>query len=117
MSGAVGRDCCLLSSALKARMRLLTRLAPALLSFVLPLVSLDRDEFHETLPDGTRLAAVSGATDGEAGLADAARQYGGSTGGGKAVCFGFPFECVSSAKARTRYMRDILRFFASPRPR
>jgi hypothetical protein len=47
----------------------------------------------------------------------AAVQYDGSAGGGKVVCFGFPFECVSSAKVRARYMRDILRFFASPPPR
>ena len=47
----------------------------------------------------------------------AAVQYDGSAGGGKAVCFGFPFECVSSAKARARLMADILRFFASPPPR
>lgn len=47
----------------------------------------------------------------------AAVQYDGSAGGGKTVCFGFPFECVSSAKARARYMREILRFFASPSPR
>jgi hypothetical protein len=47
----------------------------------------------------------------------AAVQYDGSAGGGKVVCFGFPFECVSSAKARARYMKDILRFFASPSPR
>jgi hypothetical protein len=47
----------------------------------------------------------------------AAVQYDGSAGGGKALCFGFPFECVSSAQVRARYMRDILRFFAShPRP-
>jgi hypothetical protein len=43
----------------------------------------------------------------------AAVQYDGAAGGGKAVCFGFPFECISSAKARARYMRDILHFFAS----
>jgi hypothetical protein len=42
----------------------------------------------------------------------AAVQYDGSAGGGKVVCFGFPFECVSSAKVRARYMTDILRFFA-----
>ena len=47
-------------------------------------------------------------------LGAAAVQYDGSVGGGKAVCFGFPFECVSSAKVRARYMKDILRFFASP---
>jgi hypothetical protein len=47
----------------------------------------------------------------------AAVRYDGSAGGGKVVCFGFPFECVSSAQVRARYMRDILRFFAShPRP-
>jgi hypothetical protein len=45
--------------------------------------------------------------------AAAAVQYDGTAGGGKAVCFGFPFECVSSAKVRARYMKDILRFFAS----
>jgi len=44
----------------------------------------------------------------------AAVQYDGSAGGGKAVCLGFPFECVCSAKVRARYMRDVLRFFASP---
>jgi hypothetical protein len=44
----------------------------------------------------------------------AAVQYDGSAGGGKAVCFGFPFECISSAKERSRYMKSILRFFASP---
>ena len=43
----------------------------------------------------------------------AAVQYDGSAGGGKAVCFGFPFECISSAKERARYMKDILRFFAT----
>jgi len=47
----------------------------------------------------------------------AAVQYDGSAGGGKVICFGFPFECISSAKVRARYMRDILRFFASPPPR
>lgn len=47
----------------------------------------------------------------------AAVQYDGSAGGGKAVCFGFPFECISSAKVRTRYMKDILRFLAMPPPR
>jgi hypothetical protein len=47
----------------------------------------------------------------------AAVQYDGSAGGGKVVCFGFPFECVSSAKVRARYMRDILRFVVSPPPR
>jgi hypothetical protein len=44
----------------------------------------------------------------------AAVQYDGSAGGGKTVCFGFPFECISSAKARARYMKSILRFFGSP---
>ena len=47
-------------------------------------------------------------------LGAAAVQYDGSAGGGKTVCLGFPFECVSSAKVRARYMKDILRFFASP---
>ena len=46
--------------------------------------------------------------------AAAAVQYDGSAGGGKVVCFGFPFECVSSAKVRARLMADVLRFFASP---
>jgi hypothetical protein len=48
----------------------------------------------------------------------AAIQYDGSGGGGKAVCFGFPFESISAAKARSRYLADVLRFFAfgsSPR--
>jgi len=44
----------------------------------------------------------------------AAVQYDGSDGGGKAICLGFPFECLSSAKVRARYMKDALRFFAAP---
>jgi hypothetical protein len=45
----------------------------------------------------------------------AAVQYDGSAGGGKVVCFGFPFECASSAKVRARLMADVLRFFANGR--
>ncbi len=44
-------------------------------------------------------------------------EYDGSAGGGKVVCFGFPFECISSAKTRTRCMADILKFFGSPKRR
>ena len=66
------------------------------------------------LPEGTGAQACLAYPDSSGA---AAVQYDGSDGGGKAVCFGFPFECVSSAKARARYMRDILRFFASPPPR
>lgn len=44
----------------------------------------------------------------------AAVLYDGSAGGGKAVCLGFPFECVSLAKVRARYMKDVLRFLAAP---
>ena len=45
----------------------------------------------------------------------AAVQYDGSAGGGKVVCFGFPFECVSSAKERASLMAEVLRFFANGR--
>ena len=37
--------------------------------------------------------------------------------GGKVVCFGFPFETISSEKARAEYLSDILDYFKSkPRP-
>jgi hypothetical protein len=48
----------------------------------------------------------------------AAIKYDGSEGGGRTVCLGFPFECVSAAKARARGMKDVLRFFGCyQRPR
>jgi hypothetical protein len=43
----------------------------------------------------------------------AAVQYDGSAGGGRVVCFGFPFECVSSKKMRAGLMADALRFLAA----
>jgi hypothetical protein len=65
-------------------------------------------------PDGPGAQAALLCPDGSGA---AAVQYDGSAGGGKVVCFGFPFECISSAKVRSRYMRAVLRFFASPPPR
>lgn len=64
------------------------------------------------LPDGpgARVALVCRDDSGAAAI-----QYDGSAGGGKVVCFGFPFECISPAKARARYMAAVLRFFASHR--
>jgi len=62
------------------------------------------------LPDGPGARAALLCPDGS-GVA--AVQYDGSASGGRVVCFGFPFECVSSAKARARYMASVLRFFAS----
>jgi hypothetical protein len=50
-------------------------------------------------------------------LGVAAVQYDGSAGGGKVVCFGFPFESISSAKVRSAYMADVLRFFDYYSPR
>jgi hypothetical protein len=48
------------------------------------------------------------------GCSAAAVQYDGSAGGGRVVCFGFPFECISSAKQRSRLMADLLHFFGTP---
>lgn len=64
------------------------------------------------LPDGpgARVALVCADGSGAAAI-----QYDGSAGGGKVVCLGFPFECLCSAKARTRYMASMLRFFAASR--
>jgi hypothetical protein len=62
------------------------------------------------LPDGpgARVGLVCADGSGTAGV-----QYDGSAGGGRVVCFGFPFECLSSAKARARYMESALRFLAA----
>ena len=65
------------------------------------------------LPDGAGARAALVCLDGTGG--SAAVQYNGSAGGGKVVCFGFPFECMSSAKARARCMGGVLRFFGSHR--
>src|SRR5690606_19011557 len=38
--------------------------------------------------------------------------------GGRVVCFGFPFETISSAKSRAEYLSDILNYFdLKPRSR
>ena len=61
------------------------------------------------LPDGAGARIALACLDGTGG--SAAIQYDGSAGGGKVVCFGFPFECISSAKARARCMGEVLQFF------
>jgi hypothetical protein len=43
----------------------------------------------------------------------AAIQYDGSAGGGKVVYLGFPFETITSANRRQRYMADALAFFTA----
>jgi len=63
------------------------------------------------VPDGPGARAALVCADGSGA---AAVQYDGSAGGGKVVCLGFPFECLSTAEARTRYMASVLRFFAAP---
>ena len=78
----------------------------------------DQSYFVDTasclVPEGPGARSCLSYPDGES---VAAVQYNGSAGGGKVVCFGFPFECISSAKMRARYMEDILRFFASGKGR
>ena len=44
--------------------------------------------------------------------APAAVQYDGSAGGGKVVCLGFPFECISPKKLRAQLLADALAFFS-----
>ena len=46
----------------------------------------------------------------------AAIQYDGSAGGGKVVCFGFPFETITSSSVRSQYMTAILNFLAPSAP-
>jgi hypothetical protein len=65
------------------------------------------------LPDGAGARVTLVCLDAVGG--SAAVQYDGSAGGGTVVCFGFPFECMSSAKARARYMAGVLKFFGHPR--
>jgi hypothetical protein len=48
----------------------------------------------------------SGVVSGAAGIA-----YDGSSGGGKVVYLGFPFETITSSAVRNTYMTDILSFF------
>jgi hypothetical protein len=67
------------------------------------------------LPDGAGTGVALVCLDAMGG--SAAVQYDGSAGGGKVVCFGFPFECMSSAKVRARYMAAVLRFFGPHRQR
>jgi len=69
------------------------------------------DEVCRLLPEGPGAKACLVYPESAAA---AAVQSDRSAGGGKAVCFGFPFECISPAKARTRIMADILHFFAAP---
>ena len=65
------------------------------------------------LPDGAGARVALVCLDAAGG--SAAVQYDGSAGGGKVVCFGFPFESMSSAKARARYVAGVLKFFGHPR--
>jgi hypothetical protein len=65
------------------------------------------------LPEGVGARVALVCPDGANGAA--AVQYDGSGKGGKVVCFGFPFECLSTSRARARYMAGVLRFFASHR--
>ena len=51
-------------------------------------------------PDGTAAAGV---------------QYDGSAGGGRVICLGFPFECVSLSRVRSQIMGDAMRFLAEDR--
>jgi hypothetical protein len=46
----------------------------------------------------------------------AAVQYDGSSGGGKVVNFGFPFETITNSVVRDAYMSDVLRFFGVLEP-
>jgi hypothetical protein len=64
------------------------------------------------LPDGPGACVALVCPDGSG---TAAVQYDGSVGGGRVVCFGFPFECLASAKTRARYMERVLRFFDESR--
>jgi hypothetical protein len=64
------------------------------------------------LPDGPGARVALVCPDGSG---TAAVQYDGSAGGGRVVCFGFPFECLASAKARARYMECVLKFFGGSR--
>jgi len=58
---------------------------------------------------GTRAALYYNGT-----VSPAAIQYDGSAGGGNVVYFGFPFETITLASARSAYMADILNFFHAP---
>ncbi len=59
---------------------------------------------------GTSIALnYSGDTGGAAAI-----QYDGSAGGGRVVCFGFPFETITSATRRNEYMASILAFLSTP---
>jgi hypothetical protein len=60
------------------------------------------------LPDGLG-ASISLVYPDDQGIAAVA--YDGTLGGGKTVCVGFPFECISSAGSRARCLADVLRFF------
>jgi hypothetical protein len=63
------------------------------------------------LPNG---AGTRAALNYSGGTGAAAIQYDGSSGGGRVVCFGFPFETITSATRRNEYMANILTFLGTP---
>jgi len=62
-------------------------------------------------PTGSGAIAAINYNGGPAGAA--AVVYSGSSGGGKVVYLGFPFETITSASVRNDYMADILNFFGA----
>lgn len=64
------------------------------------------------LPNGTGTSVALNYSGGTGGAA--AIQYDGSAGGGRVVCFGFPFEAITSAARRNEYMANILAFLSTP---
>ncbi len=63
-------------------------------------------------PVGTATIAISysSVSNGAAAI-----QYDGSSGGGKVVYFGFPFETITTAAVREAYLADALNFLGGPR--